>query len=823
LTEHAITSTARTHVKAYWPSAQDWIAVVILACLALWLFRGHVFGDSLWIGNPDRLNGDLKYLGHYLSGLNAGNITAWNEHEMMGYDSLAMAGTSPNPLVYLLSLFGQSNFYISMGYVFVGLMIAAGVAAYAFLRTFLPAGVAVLVGTICYEFSALAILKNSQNSMTFAVLVLIPLFMLSIRQIRRETSARCFVALVFLLIGMLNYMFLQKAAYALMLIGAYAAWRSYLEKSWRPALVFGLAFVVAMGFSFPRILSIGLALGEYKRAIAGLDLKDFDVLYSFQNIHPYEILRWFDNTIFGLTPSDSHAIGNNINLTEGLLLYTSSIVPFLLLTGLVRDRHTWLNPLHSPKSEAGFFFWITVICIAVIIVKPVAHLIFLFFMRLDFTHARIQISALLPLSLLVALSLSRLAPSLDATRTAIKQSSAGLAVGVVIALLIEAIALQFTGTISIAHWTSPPIQAPHLRIEALVRIFLSAVFFVLLLRTVLTGNERLRRGAYMTICALIAGQCLLAANRQVNGPEAINFAQPFHRGDYYQARRDEFSPPSEEQLRALHQRIEPRKYRVALVCDKNIADGFCAGHVPEFWQLRAIDGYYGPGVPRRLRALPWPAGVSLRTISFTSVDTVPWDLLGILNVRSVLVASDGVFRNIVRDGERITGRPDPATFEIVTSPARVTPRAFFAAAIEPAASPEDAARLLFRPEGVIDPLKTSFVEGLDRARSFGNGGAVELQGRNDALELRFAASTSERFLVLNDLYYPGWHAMSDGRELPILPANAVMRGVVVPAGATSVKFSYASYLDSTPAWAFRISALLIMLMLFIALHRHARS
>jgi len=822
LTEHAITSTARTHVKAYWPSAQDWIAVVILACLALWLFRGHVFGDSLWIGNSDRLNSDLKILRHYLSG-HGGAISAWNENEMMGYDSFALPYTFPNPLVYLISWLSPANPYVAMGFANIAMMFLAGLAAYCFLRALVPPGIASLTGAICYELSSLTLLKLSQNSMSFAVFIVIPLIMLAIRHIRRDTAALCFLALAILLACMMNFMFLQKAAYAVMLAGAYGAWRSYNEKSWQPLLIFGLALLVATGFAFPRLFNISLALGEYKRAIAGLDLKDFEVLYSFQNIHPYEILRWLDNSIFGLTPSDSHAIGNNINLTEGFLLYTSSIVPFLLLTGLVRDRFAWLNPFRSSKNEASFFFWILVICISVTLVKPVAHLMFLLFMRLDFTHARILIAALLPLSLLVALSLNRFLPSPDAARGALGRDTAGLAVGVVIALLIEAIALQFTGTVSIAHWTSPPIQAPHLRIEALVRIFLSAVFFVLLLRTVLTGNERLRRGAYMTICALIAGQCLLAANRQVNGPEAINFAQPFHWGDYYQARRDEFSPPSEEQLRALHQRIEPRKYRVALVCDKDIADGFCAGHVPEFWQLRAIDGYYGPGVPRRLRALPWPAGVSLRTISFTSVDTVPWDLLGILNVRSVLVASDGVFRNIVRDGERITGRPDPATFEIVTSPARVTPRAFFAAAIEPAVSPEDAARLLFRPEGVIDPLKTSFVEGLDRARSFGNGGAVELQGRNDALELRFAASTSERFLVLNDLYYPGWHAMSDGRELPILPANAVMRGVVVPAGATSVKFSYASYLDSTPAWAFRISALLIMLMLFIALHRHARS
>jgi hypothetical protein len=801
--------------------SRDWYTVAMLALLVVWLFRGHFFGDTLWIGNPDRLNGDLKYLNHYLSGLDAQGISAWNEHEMMGYDSLAMAGTTPNPLAYLASLFGQANLYVSAGYIFLGLMLASGIAAYAFLRTYLAAGIPAIVGAICYEFSTLAILKNSQNSMTFAVFVLIPLFLLIIRGIRRETAALCFAALSMLLAGMLNYMFFQKAAYALMLIGSYAAFRSYAEKSWRPVLIFSIAFLLAFAFSFPRILSVGLALGEYKRAIEGLNLKDFEVLYSFQNIHPYEILRWFDNTVFGFTPSDSHAIKNNINLTEGFLLYTSSIVPLLLLTGLIRDRLAWVNPLSRRNGEAGFFFWILAICIAVVVVKEAAHLMFLLFMRLDFTHARIQIAALFPLCLLIAITLNKLAPVPAANPGDRATITGGLIVGILIALTIETLAQHYTGIYS--RDELPPLQAPYLREESLARILLSNVFFVLLLGARFAGQSMRRSGAHVALCTLVACQCLLAADRQVNGPEALNFARPFHWGDFYQARRDEFTPPSTQQLQALHDRIQPQQYRAALVCDQHIADGFCAGHVPEFWQLRAIDGYYGPGVPRRLRALPWPGSVSLRTISFTSVDAIPWDLLGFLNVRSVLVAGDGVFRNIVRDNGRITGRPDPGSFEIIPSPARVTPRAFFAASAEPAVSPEDAAHKLFRPEGIVDPMRTSFVEGLPQARRFGDGGSVEVRGRNDQLELHFEASTAERFLVLNELYYPGWRATVEGAELPILPVNAVMRGVVVPSGATSVNFSYTSYLNSGMAWTFRILALVLMLVIYISLRRTANA
>ena len=805
-----------------WPSALDWVAVAVLACLALWLFRGDVVGDTLWIGNPDRLNSDLKILRHYLSG-NGNTIPAWNENEMMGYDSFALPYTFPNPLVYLISWLSPDNPYVGMGYASIGRMFLAGLAAYGFLRTLVPAGMAALAGAVCYELSSLTLLKLSQNSMSFAVFIAIPLLMLTIRHIRRDTSALCFLSLAILLACMMNFMFLQKAAYALMLTGAYCTWRSYNEKSWHPLLVFSIAFAVAATFALPRILGVATAIGEYARTINGKDLRSFDVLYAFQNIYPYEILRWFDSSIFGSSPSQAHAIGNNINLTEGFLLYTSALVPFLLAAGLAGQPRQWLKLWGPSRNETAFFFWALMASISVVVFKPAAHLMFEIFLRMDFTHARILIAGLLPLSVLVALTLSALSPTDDISKSTLKTSMAGIAAGLVAALILDTVAGQFQGTTSIARWSNTPIQAPHLHKEALARIGLSLVIFLLLLWTTLKGRSNFRQGASVAIGALIVGQCLLAANQQVNGAQAFNFLHPFSYGDFYQARREEFTPPSTAQLRTLHQRIEPDKYRVALVCDEDIANGFCAGHVPEFWQLRAIDGYYGLGVPSRLRALPWPTGVSLRTISFTDVDLMPWELLGVLNVRSVLVASDGVFRNIVRDGDKITGRPEPNNFEILLSPARVTPRAFFAATVRPAKSPQDAAKQLFRPEGIIDPVQTSFAEGLDQMRSFGTSSPIELRGRDDKLELRFPASSSERFLILNYLYYPGWRAMSDGYELSILPTNAVMRGVIVPAGATSVRFSYTSHMDPMSAWMFRIAALLAMLALFIALRRRAKA
>lgn len=46
------------------------------------------------------------------------------------------------------------------------------------------------------------------------------------------------------------------------------------------------------------------------------------------------------------------------------------------------------------------------------------------------------------------------------------------------------------------------------------------------------------------------------------------------------------------------------------------------------------------------------------------------------------------------------------------------------------------------------------------------------------------------FLVLDDLYYPGWTAHVDGRSVPIRRANGTFRAVWVPAGNHTVTFAY---------------------------------
>ncbi len=52
------------------------------------------------------------------------------------------------------------------------------------------------------------------------------------------------------------------------------------------------------------------------------------------------------------------------------------------------------------------------------------------------------------------------------------------------------------------------------------------------------------------------------------------------------------------------------------------------------------------------------------------------------------------------------------------------------------------------------------------------------------------ASVGQGLLVFNEAYDPGWRARVDGRPVPVHRVNAVVQGVVVPAGDHTVRCVY---------------------------------
>ena len=75
---------------------------------------------------------------------------------------------------------------------------------------------------------------------------------------------------------------------------------------------------------------------------------------------------------------------------------------------------------------------------------------------------------------------------------------------------------------------------------------------------------------------------------------------------------------------------------------------------------------------------------------------------------------------------------------------------------------------------------------------------------------------SAGYLLLTDAHYPGWQAMLDGQEVPILRADVLFRAVQVPAGSHVVEFRYQ---PRTPQVGAAISLLTLVGMVVSRLSR----
>jgi uncharacterized membrane protein YfhO len=61
--------------------------------------------------------------------------------------------------------------------------------------------------------------------------------------------------------------------------------------------------------------------------------------------------------------------------------------------------------------------------------------------------------------------------------------------------------------------------------------------------------------------------------------------------------------------------------------------------------------------------------------------------------------------------------------------------------------------------------------------------------RPDAIHLT-ARTSAEAYLVLSEVYYPGWRAYVDGRAVPILRANYAFRAVYLEPGYHEVRLVF---------------------------------
>jgi hypothetical protein len=79
------------------------------------------------------------------------------------------------------------------------------------------------------------------------------------------------------------------------------------------------------------------------------------------------------------------------------------------------------------------------------------------------------------------------------------------------------------------------------------------------------------------------------------------------------------------------------------------------------------------------------------------------------------------------------------------------------------------------------------------------------------------------FLVLGDVYYPGWRATIDGRPAKVYPTDYVLRGVVVPPGDHVVEFRYRPTTFYLGLGVSGLSAALLLGLLLVRRKRYENS
>jgi hypothetical protein len=153
---------------------------------------------------------------------------------------------------------------------------------------------------------------------------------------------------------------------------------------------------------------------------------------------------------------------------------------------------------------------------------------------------------------------------------------------------------------------------------------------------------------------------------------------------------------------------------------------------------------------------------------------------------------------------------------------RALPRAWFVERVQKV-TPADSIPSLLR-SGDFDPARLAYVES-DMEGVAAPDSAWVSQTKSGMHELAYDLYTDKpAFLVLSEIYYPaGWKAFLDGEEIPIYPANYILRGLKIPAGRHELKLVFApeSYKKST--WL-SLAGLLLSLAALVAglIHKYIK-
>ena len=109
---------------------------------------------------------------------------------------------------------------------------------------------------------------------------------------------------------------------------------------------------------------------------------------------------------------------------------------------------------------------------------------------------------------------------------------------------------------------------------------------------------------------------------------------------------------------------------------------------------------------------------------------------------------------------------------------------------------------------VVEPQYRRFILPDDNEENF-EGSCLITHYDNEAIRIK-ASANQACYLVLSEIYYPGWEATVDGKKMPILRGNYLFRVVPLDRGTHEVQLNFVS-------WPFRIGAIVSVFTLVCSL------
>ena len=783
--------------------------------------------------------------------------------------------TEFSPVPYLLVLLPTSAMLYALSVLSAVLLTCTIAAAYWMLGAYSTSLVPRIVGALLYGLGSYTVHKLTQLDLSFAALTAAPVLVLLVRVTHQDTAVKVFVALTALWAGLVGYTVLQEIAYIAMFFGTYALYRSVRTRSLWPALVAGLAFGCGVSIASPRVLTVATDIPDVARTTISVATSPEETLRYFGDGLLGRIKRE-NNLVRGVTVNLhegvqllSSSMGAWAVVMAGLvsrsrvirlwavgLVLVLSIValPWLqsyydavlrvrslsrallivamngVLIGLPlwfftrwpasrgsparvhQDAQPVLDETPAAAEDAPFFLAFCALAMAAIVIPEARLVLYYGFMKMDFLHSRISVAMTLPLAAMVTILLSRFLPS-GISRATMRWLGVGAILGLLAWTVREAAAeavVAQTGEVLEALRPRRLLTIETVRVVSSLLVLLCGVALL-----IWRARPAVLTWAGGLLAAWIVLETVTAADFKLNGLHTRAQGGPFDMGNYLNVPPGGFTVPSAEEQAAVRQRLEADQYRVVMQQSPVYFTTLIEPHLAALWNLRMVEGY-STGLPRRLEQLPWQEGVTTpHHLDITDRHGIPWRLLAALNVKYVVAVDQSLWYNPAPGGA--VPPLDVQQLRIEENPHPVAPRAFFAARVSPAGDtpllPGDTGA---RPAPADPPIEDltahSVVEGLDIDQAFTTAGAIDASFDGDAVRVRVDSAPEDRFLVLNERPYPGWRATVDGRPTEIYPTNIVMRGLIVPAGATLVELRYVPFIVSGYGLALLVAGLVLTVL-----------